>query len=59
MHPTLTYDLVRLEQQHAAQRSQLARERARTTHPSDASRRPPSTQRPVAPVLRIATQRLV
>ena len=59
MHPTLTYDLVRLEQQHAAQRSR-AGPRARQGHPS--VRRLEATSeyaRPVAPVLRIATQRLV
>lgn len=59
MHPTITYDLVRLDQQQAAQRSQLARERARVDHPSHASRRPPSTERPVAPVQRIAILRFV
>lgn len=59
MHPTFTYDLVRLEQQHATRQAELARERAQVTHPSDASRRPPSTRRPAAPVLRIATVRVV
>ena len=59
MHPTFTYDLVRLEQQHATRQAELARSRARVAQPSDASRRPPDTRRPAAPVLRIATVRVV
>ena len=64
MHSILTDQLVRLtqaqmlEQSERAHRAQqLAREYAELSHPCEASRRPPSTTRPWARVLRLATRR--
>ncbi|WP_029289527.1 hypothetical protein [Cellulomonas sp. HZM] len=59
MHPTLNYDLARLEQDAAVRQSRLERERAREQHPSDATRRPPSPKHLTVPVIRVATLRIV
>ncbi|GCE78254.1 hypothetical protein [Cellulomonas biazotea] len=54
MHPTITFELARQDNARRLEEAQIIRARARvqtTRHASDATRRPPHTQRSALPVL--------